>query len=79
MGFRGIVEGKEKMIEMVQMEDGSCVPKEWCSFTNPLTSGGKSEVDDIDMKCFGDCGGECENCDLQKLFNEYAELSGQIK
>lgn len=65
------------MIEMVKMEDGSFVPKEWCSFTNPLTSGGKSEIDDIDMKCFGDCGGECDSCDLQKLFNEYAQLTGQ--
>ncbi len=66
------------MVEMVQMEDGSCVPKEWCGFTNPLTSGGKSEIDDIDMKCFGECEGECESCDLQKVFNEYAELTGQV-
>ena len=66
------------MIKMAKTEDGTYVPKEWCSFTNPITSGGESEIDDIDMKCFGEeCNGECENCDLQKLFNEYAELTGQ--
>lgn len=65
------------MIEMAKMDDGSFVPKEWCSFTNPLTNGGKSEIDDIDMKCFGGCDGECDNCDLLKLFNEYAQLTGQ--
>lgn len=65
------------MIEMTKIEDGTYVPKEWCSFTNPLTSGGKSEIDDIEMKCFGECGGECESCELQQIFNEYAELTGQ--
>lgn len=30
------------MIEMVKLDDGDCVPRECCTFTNPLTSGGKS-------------------------------------
>lgn len=65
------------MIEMTKIEDGTYVPKEWCSFTNPLTSGGKSEIDCVEMKCYGDCDGECESCELQQMFNEYAELTGQ--
>lgn len=65
------------MVRMIKTEDGLFVLKEWCGFTNPLTSGGKSEIDDIDMKCFGDCDGECKKCDLQKLFDEYAKLTGQ--
>lgn len=65
------------MVEMIKLEDGAYVPKECCGFTNPLTSGGKSEIDDIDIPCGADCGEECGSCVIQKIFNEYARVTGQ--
>ena len=47
------------MIEMVKLDDGDCVPRECCTFTNPLTSGGKSVVDDVELPCGADCENEC--------------------
>lgn len=60
---------------MVRLRDGSYVPREWCHFT---TIDGKEKIKDVDMKCVGTCDGECDDCNLQRLFNEYAELSGQM-
>lgn len=65
------------MIEMIQIDDGSYVPRECCTVTNPITSYGKSEVDDIDLPCGADCGSECSECIIQKIMNEYAALENQ--
>ncbi len=59
------------MVEMVRLEDGNYVPKECCTFTNPLTSGGVSYVDDIDLPCGADCGSDCDSCVIQRIMNEY--------
>ena len=58
------------MIEMVKLDDGDCVPRECCTFTNPLTSGGKSVVDDVELPCGADCENECSNCVIQKIMKE---------
>ena len=59
------------MIKMVELDDGNFVPEECCSFTNPLTSGEKSEIDDVDLPCGSDCENDCNNCIIQKIMNEY--------
>lgn len=59
------------MIKMVKLDDGNFVPEECCSFTNSLTSGGKSEIDDIELPCGADCENDCDNCIIQKIMNEY--------
>lgn len=64
------------MIDMVITDDGDYVPLEMCTTTNPATSGGKSEVDDI-LSCSDVCGCNCSECIIQKLFNEYAILTNQ--
>lgn len=69
----------QSTIKMVKTDENHYVPEEWCSFTNPATSGGISQIDDIDMPCFGDCNGECEYCDLQQILDQYAEWTCQTK
>ena len=59
------------MIKMVKLDDGNFVPEECCSFTNPLTSGGKSEIDDVELPCGSDCENDCNSCIIQKIMNEY--------
>lgn len=68
--------GRQFQTEMVMLDDGNFVPKEICTFTNPLTSGGKSYIDDVDLPCFAECQGDCDNCIIQRVFNEYAALVG---
>lgn len=65
-------------VSMVKLCDGTYIPQEFCTMTNPTTSGGISEVDDYEMQCGGDCSGECCNCTIQKIFNEYAALTNQL-
>lgn len=67
------------MFEMIKDDDGHYIPRECCTITNPVTSGGESLIDDMDMPCGNDCEGICENCIVQKIFDEYAEITGQIK
>lgn len=55
-----------------------CSPRECCTFTNPLTSGGKSVVDDVELPCGADCENECSNCVIQKIMNEYATLENKL-
>lgn len=62
------------MIRMVKLDNGNFVPEECCSFTNPLTSGGKSEIDDIELPCESNCENDCDNCTIQKIMNEYGEI-----
>lgn len=66
------------MVKMVKLEDGVYVPRECCSFTNSFTSSGKSEIDDVNMPCGADCDGECSECMVQKIMNEYTILTGQF-
>lgn len=62
-------------VRMVEYE-GDWVPKECCSFTNPMTSGGKRYVDDAETPC-GSCDGECSACVIQRIMNDYARVTGQ--
>ncbi len=66
--------GQQSHTEMVMLDDGNFVPKEICTFTNPLTSGGKSRIDDVDLPC--ECQDNCDHCIIQRVFNEYAALIG---
>ena len=65
------------MVKMMKLDDDTYVPSECCTMTNPATSGGKSEIDYLDMPCAGDCSGVCSKCVIQRIMNEYAELTGQ--
>lgn len=65
------------MIRMIELDDGSFIPRECCTVTNPTTSGGKSMIDDIELPCGADCGGDCTECVIQKIMDEYAVLTGQ--
>lgn len=58
------------------MDDETYIPRECCTMTNPATSNGKSEIDDVDMPCGAGCNGECSICVVQKIMNEYAVLIG---
>lgn len=60
------------MIKMTRVYGDMYAPREYCTFTNPVTSGGTEEVDYVDMPCENGCEKECENCTLQKIMNEYA-------
>ena len=65
------------MIKMTRVYGDMYVPREYCTFTNPVTSGGTEEVDYVDMPCENGCEKECENGTLQKIMNEYARLTRQ--
>lgn len=65
------------MIKMTRVYGDMYAPREYCTFTNPVTSGGTEEVDYVDMPCENGCEKECENCTLQKIMNEYARLTRQ--
>lgn len=39
------------MIKMTRVYGDMYVPREYCTFTNPVTSGGTEEVDYVDMPC----------------------------
>lgn len=67
------------MVKMVRFDDETYVPEECCTVTNPTTSGGKSEIDDVEMPCEGGCDGECSKCVVQRIMNEYAALTGQVE
>lgn len=66
-----------QIVKMIKLDDETYVPEDWCTVTNPVTSGGKSEVDDVEMLCGGDCSGDCSSCEVQRIMNEYAVLTGQ--
>lgn len=66
------------MIKMVKLDDDTYVPRECCTITNPITSGGKSEIDDLVMPCSADCNWGCSECVIQRIMNEYAKLTGQV-
>ena len=67
------------MIKMIEFDEGVWVPEECCTMTNPLTSGGESIPDDVEMPCEGSesCTG-CGNCIIQIIMNEYALYTGQV-
>lgn len=65
------------MVEMIKLEDGTYIPKESRDFTNPLTSGGSSEMEIVSLPCGVGCEEECSSCIIQKIFNEYVKLTGQ--
>ena len=65
-------------VQMIKNDDGHYVPMECCSMTNPRTSSGVSEIDEIDLPCGADCGNECNKCIIQKIMDEYAEITKQV-
>lgn len=65
------------MVKMIELEDGNYIPEECCTFTNPLTSGGESYVDDVDLPCGAGCENDCDKCIIQKVMNEYGKLTTQ--
>ena len=56
---------------MFKMEDENYVPLQCCSFTNPITSGGKSDLDNVTLPCESEeCGCDCNSCVIQKIMND---------
>lgn len=43
------------MIKMTRVYGDMYAPREYCTFTNPVTSGGTEEVDYVDMPCENGC------------------------
>ena len=74
-----IVSNSTGTITMILDNDGcSSVPLECCTMTNPLTTpSGKSEIDDVNLPCGEGCERDCGDCIIQKIMNEYAELTHQ--
>lgn len=72
-------EGGSRMIKMVEFDEGVWVPEECCTMTNPATSEGESVPDDVEMPCeeSESCTGDCDNCIIQIIMNEYALCTGQ--
>ena len=66
-------------VQMIKNYDGHYVPVECCSMTNPRTNGGVSEIDEIDLPCGADCENDCNKCIIQKIMDEYAEITQQVK
>lgn len=62
---------------MVKNDDGHYIPLECVTMQNPITSGGLSEIDDIDLPCGADCDKNCGDCIIQKIMDEYAEITKQ--
>lgn len=65
-------------VQMIKSDDGHYVPMECCTMTNPGTSGGVSVIDDVDLPCGADCGKDCNECVIQRIMDEYAEITQQI-
>ncbi len=65
-------------VQMIKNDDGHYIPLEYCTTTNPKTSGGTSVIDDIDLPCGADCGKNCEECIIQRIMDEYAEMTMHI-
>lgn len=67
------------MIKMIEFDEGVWVPEECCAMTNPTTSGGKSVPYVVEIPCEGSehCTGECSECVIQKIMNDYARCTGQ--
>lgn len=63
-------------VKMVEYE-GEWVPEECCTFTNPLTSGGESYIDDAETPC-SNCDGDCSTCVIQRVMDDYARVTGQV-
>lgn len=74
-----IVKKQIATVQMIKDNEGHYVPWECCSLTNPRTRGGVSEIDDIDLPCGADCGNNCDKCIIQKIMDEYAEITQQVK
>ncbi len=69
------------MIKMVEFDEGVWVPEECCTMTNPITTCGKSVPDDVELPCEGSesCTGECNECVIQRIMNDYARCTGQTR
>lgn len=65
------------MVEMYEICEGMFIPKECATFTGGQEDGGESLPDDEGLPCGDGCGKLCEECIIQKVFNEYAWLTGQ--
>jgi len=65
-------------VQMIKNDNGHYIPLECCTITNSKTSGGISVIDDIDLPCGADCGKNCEECIIQRIMDEYAEMTMHI-
>lgn len=67
-------------VQMVKIDDGHYIPRDCCTMTNPATTPeGESLIDDVDLPCGLDCEGNCDTCIVQKIFDEYAEITKQAR
>lgn len=67
-----------KKVKMIKLEDGNYVPEQCCSYARNFETG-ILEIDDIDLPCGADCGGQCQNCVVQDIMNDYAALKAPKK
>lgn len=65
---------EDQKIEMIKDDDGHYVPLECCTMTNPATSGGSIQIDDIELPCGLECGSDCNECVIQRIMDKYGEL-----
>ena len=65
------------MVEMYEICEGMFIPKECATFTGGQEGGGEALPDDEGLPCGDGCGKLCEECIIQKVFNDYARLTGQ--
>lgn len=65
------------MVRMYEICEGMFVPEECCTFREPLGGIGEAVPDDEKLPCGKACGGVCEECVIQEVFNSYARLTGQ--
>lgn len=74
----GIVRNNICTVQMIKNDDGHYIPLECCTLTNPKTSGGISVIDDIDLPCGAGCDKNCEECVIQRIMDEYAEIEKHV-
>lgn len=66
-------------VRMVKDDDGHYVPLDCCIMTNPkINQSGRSEIDSLELPCGSECDGYCNTCIIQRIMDEYAELTNQI-
>ena len=57
---------------MVKDIDGHYVPAECCTFDR------EGNIDDVEFPCGADCYGDCENCIITKIMDDYANITSEL-
>lgn len=60
------------MYLMVKDVDGHYVPAECCTFDK------EGNIDDVEFPCGADCYGDCENCIITKIMDNYANITSEL-